>query len=113
MTISKAFALMTTVTANTKRRPSASGGIIGAPVTNLTSIKVTPLDPVDPELRDSIPGLAGKAELLQCYVAGGEDIQEGDILVVSNVDYPIRAVEDWYYGYESADYQVLILEEIK
>jgi hypothetical protein len=40
-----------TVTASTKRNPAVSGGKIGTAVTQVASLKCTPLDPVDAEAR--------------------------------------------------------------
>jgi hypothetical protein len=111
--MSKSFARMARVPASTKRRPEASGGLIGAPTTFIASLLCTPLDPVEPELRDTIPGLAGMQELLQTFVAGGLDIREGDILVVSNSEFPIRAVPDWYWPTEDSEYRILIVENQK
>jgi hypothetical protein len=113
MPIGKSFGKMASVSASTKRRPSASGGIIGDPVENLSSLSCTPLDPIDAELRDAIPGLAGKSELLQCMVRNDLDIQEGDLLVVSSTEYVIRAVEDLYWSPDGNDSMLLVLEEHK
>jgi hypothetical protein len=104
---------MASVTASTKRRPSASGGIIGVPVTNLSSLSCTPLDPIDAELRDTVPGLAGKSEILQSMVRNDLDIAEGDLLVVGAVEYVVRAVEDLYWSPDSNDSMLLVLEEHK
>ena len=111
MAVGRSFELMATVTASTKRRPAPSGGIIGAAETNISSLSCTPLDPVDPELRDMIPGLAGKGELLQAYIEGGLDIFEGDILVVDGSEYNIRAVGDWHWRADNENFVALILEE--
>lgn len=109
----KSFALFATVTASTKRRPDASSGLIGDATTNLSSLSCTPLDPVDPELVQRIPGLSGREELLQTFVQSGLDIVEGDTLVVSSTDYPIRAVGDWYWPHDELDYVRLIVEQPK
>lgn len=109
----KAFALFATVTASTKRRPDASSGLVGAATTNLSSLSCTPLDPVDAELVQRIPGLTGKEEILETFVQSGLDIQEGDTLVVSSTEYPIRAVEDWYWPGDKLDYLRLIVEQPK
>jgi hypothetical protein len=109
------FTLMATVSASTKRSPDISGGIIGAAETHIASLSCFPLDPVDPEIQQRIPNLAGAQELLQTFVQGGLDIDEGDILIVSSTEYPIRAVEDWSWPHDpnDADYQRLILEQPK
>lgn len=109
----KAFALFATVTASTKRRPDAASGLIGAAAEKIASLKCLPLDPVDAELRQRIPRLAGKEELLETFVQAGLDIIEGDILVVSSTEYPIRAVEDWYWPGDKLDYLRLVVEQTK
>ena len=108
------FSRMATVTASTKRAPAVSGGKRGAPTTNLTGLKVTPLDPVDPELRQRL-ALDTPHELLQTFVekvdGSSMDIREGDILVVGTTEYPIRAVAEWVY--RNGVYLQLILEDLK
>ncbi len=113
MVIGRTFARLASVTASTKRPPAPSGGIVGDAVENIASLKCTPLDPVDAELRDMIPGLAGKGELLQTFVENGLDIEEGDILVVGSAEYNIRAAGGWYWSPDAADFDQLILEEHK
>lgn len=64
------FSNIATVTASTKRSPAISGGKVGAPVTNIVIMKCTPLDPVDPEVRQRL-GLQTPHEVLQTYVPDG------------------------------------------
>ncbi len=89
-----------------------SGGKRKAPVTCVDSLSCTPLDPVDPELRGRL-GLETAHELLQTFVQGGLDIQEGDILVVGETEYPIRAVADWQWPPDGVDFLQLVLEDLK
>lgn len=103
---------MATVTASTKRPPAISSGIRGAATTNLSSLSCLPLDPVDAELRARV-AIDTPHELLQTFVQDGLDIAEGDILVVDSTEYPIRAVEDWYWGPDEENYLRLIVEELK
>lgn len=109
---SLAFRRMATVVALTVRPPALSGGKRGTPTTKLVTVRCTPLDPVDPELRQRM-AINTPNELLQTFVQGGLDIQEGDMLVVSGSTYPIRAVADWYWPGDSANYVHLILEQLK
>lgn len=104
------FSKLATVTASTKRLPAISGGKRGAAVTNLTGLACTPLDPVDPELRQRL-GLESPVSLLQTFVHGTNDIVEGDILVVSSVDYPIRSVADWTW--QGSRFQHLVVEDVR
>lgn len=55
------------VTASTKRSPGIVGGKVGTPVTSIASLTCTPLDPVDPELRQRL-GLQTPHEVLQVFV---------------------------------------------
>jgi hypothetical protein len=109
------FSKLATVTASTKRA-SVSGGKRGAPSMNLTGLSITPLDPADPATRAELQhrlGLGTPMELLQTFVAGALDIQEGDVLVVGSNEYPIRAVGDWAAGASASAYRRLIVEELK
>ena len=107
---SGSFALLATVTASTKRAPAPSSGKTGVAVTNIASLKCTPLDPISAELRNRLQ-IKTAYELLQTFVDNGADVREGDQLVVGSKTYPIRAVADWEFL--GADYRVLILEDLK
>ena len=106
------FALMATVTASTKRPPAIASGKRGVPATNIASLKCFPLDPISPELRQTL-ALNTPHEILQSYTEGGLDILEGDILAVGSSEYRIRAVGQWYWPMDSADYLYLVLEDLK
>jgi hypothetical protein len=103
---------MATVTASTKRLPAISDGKRGDPAEEISSLACTPLDPLAPEVIGS-PGIDAPRELLQTCVAGGLDIVEGDILVVSSVEYRVVSVGDWYWRAEDADTLLLTVEELK
>lgn len=109
---SKSFARAANVTASTKRPPSISGGKRGAPATNISSLSCTPLDPINPELRQRL-ALETPHELLQTFVDTALDIKEGDILVVSDTEYPIRAVGDWAAAASMPAYKWLVIEDLK
>ena len=109
------FRLFATVTASTKRPPAISSGKRGVAATNIASLQCTPLDPVDsvdPEIRQRLM-LNTPHEILQAFVEGGLDIVEGDILTVSSVDYPIRAVGQWLWPVDGTNTCYLILEDLK
>lgn len=99
-----------TVTASTKRAPALSSGKRGAPVAYVTSLLCTPLDPVDPELRQRL-ALNTPHELLQTFVREEYDIVEGDVLVVGSDEYPIRSCAEW--DWHGVEYRRLILEDLK
>jgi hypothetical protein len=112
--MSIAFVRQATVTASTKRPPAVTSGLRAAATTNVSSLKCTPLDPVDPatapDLRQRL-GTDAPHELLQTFVDKNVDIREGDILVVGSVEYPIKFVSDWVW--RNTTYRHLILEELK
>jgi hypothetical protein len=66
--ITRTFQRLATVEASTKRAPAFAGGKRGAPEVYLDSVLCSPLDPVDPELRQRL-GLSSPYELAQTYVA--------------------------------------------
>jgi len=106
------FGLLATASASTKRAPTISGGKRGAAAENLASLSCINLAPVDPEIRQRLM-LKTPHELLETWVEGGLDILEGDILVVGSAEYPIRAVAEWYWPEDAANYLHLILEDLK
>lgn len=103
------FGRLATVSASTKRAGFSSGRR-SAPVENIDSLDVTPLDPVSAELAQRL-ALDTPHELLQTFAEGSLDIQEGDILVVGSEEYPIRALEEWAWG-DVTCYR-LVVEELK
>lgn len=105
-----AFDRLATETASTKRSPTVSGGRRGTATTSVASLSCTPLDPVDPELRERL-ALSTPHELLQTYVRGDPDILEGDIFVSSGSEYPIRSCAEWKWS--SDVFLRLILEDLK
>ncbi len=107
---SGSFARLATVTASTKRAPSPTSGKTGVAETCIASLRCTPLDPISEELRLRYP-IKTAYELLQTYVDNGQDIVEGDQLVVGAKTYPIRAVADWEFL--GSPYRVLVLEDLK
>lgn len=104
------FLRAATITASTKRAPATSSGKRSAPVTHLTDIRVTPLDPVDAETRQRL-ALNTPHELLQAFADGGLDIVEGDLLVVGAVEYPVRSAGQW--AWRGSEYVHLVIEELK
>lgn len=112
MGISTTLRLAFNTTASTKRAAAPTGGVIPAPTENLASIKTTPLIPVDPELRARLD-LGTPYILWQVFTEGGQDIAEGDILVVDSVEYPIHKVADWSHWRPGVTVSHLVVEELK
>ena len=69
---SNSFTLMASVSCTTKRPPAVSSGKRGAPAENLTGLKCTPLDRVQPELTAQIPS-AMPYDTLQTFISDGTD----------------------------------------
>lgn len=109
--MSKLWARRLNVTASTKRSPAPVSGKVGAPVTNLASLRVSPLDPATNEVQARF-GSGAPEMLLQCF-ANAVDVRAGDRLVVGDKEYPIRGVADWAGMYPASAFKVLVLEDIR
>jgi hypothetical protein len=105
-----AFDKIATVTASTKRVGAIVSGLTPDPATNIATLAITPLMPVDADLAAAL-NLAFR-KVWQCFAKGTPDITEGDILVIGAVSYPIRAVEKWPWP-GTHDVYRLIAEEVE
>ena len=103
-----AFVRMATGRAVTKRPPALAGGRRGEPALHLADIACTPLDPVTAELAARL-GLETPHTLRQTFVDGTLDVAGGDVLVVGDRDYPVRAVEPYEWS-PGTTYLRLVLE---
>lgn len=101
--IDRTLEFLCTQTASTKR----SDG--GEPATNLASITIVPLLPLEWELAQTL-ALNSPRTAYQTFTEAGQDIEMGDVLVVDGVEYPIRAVADWPTDDE---YLHLVVEAVK
>jgi hypothetical protein len=100
------------VTATTKRAV-ATGQKRAAASAYLTGLTITPLQPVDPELRATLD-LSTPHELLRTTINDAPDILAGDVLVVGSVEYPIRSVAEWPAVSSGAGAHLeLIVEDLK
>lgn len=84
---------LATVTASIKRS-QFSEGKRSEPLLLFDNIKCTPFDPVDAKTRERLM-LKTPHELLQTFTAGMYDIRRGDLLVLADVEYPIKHVSRW------------------
>lgn len=90
-----------TVTASTKRNADLGSGRTGAPATNLASLAITPLWPLDGGAVQSLAISSPREYLMAFHVPDGEDlpdVAEGDMLTVAGIDYPIQYVDTWTDG---------------
>lgn len=115
MPSSPSFNRMAVVTASTKRPPALSGGKRGAPAAYLTGVRCLPLDTAEQQMVRTYAARSGQAldtplDMLQTMVDGNQDVKEGDILVVSGDEYPIRNINDWYW--RGSKFLHLLLERL-
>ena len=101
------WARAATTTASTKRETISNG--LSSLETNIASMNIYPLMPLDATLQN-YAGLDWR-ETFQTFVDGDEDVLEGDVLVVDDVEYPIRAVEEW--PWQGSYRKRLLVEQVK
>ena len=56
--------------------------------------------------------VTGNRKLRQTFAPGDYDVREGDVLVVDEVEYPIRSVADWAWA-GCGSYLQIVVEELK
>ncbi|MCL4867795.1 MAG: hypothetical protein KJ063_02405 [Anaerolineae bacterium] len=105
---------MAILTATTKRYPAVSSGLILAPVQHLTGLPVTPLQSVSAELalQANIQD-AHEVKKTYCFTNSQGalyDVREGDILVVSGVEYAIRSAAEFNRPGDGSYIRLLIQE---
>lgn len=105
-----------TTTASTKRPPAVSGGKVGAPAANLTGLKIVPLLPASADLVQEAQ-LKNPREGKVTYIFPDPeigntmpDVVEGDLLVVSGVEYLIHMVKEWQRPGEGNYLEVLVTQ---
>ncbi len=103
------FDQLSSVPASTKRSGGIVNGLETGYVENIASLRCLPLDPVEPEIAQSVEG--AWHEVLQTTCEGSLDILRGDILVVGSNEYEIRAISDWTWPPTGLVYQTLLLTE--
>lgn len=112
---STSFDRLAKVSASTKRQPPMVGQKRGAAVPHLEHLRCTPLDPAETEKARDVAFrlrqvLKSPFELLQT-ITEAKDIVEGDVLVVNDREYPIRAVSKWEW--RGTSYYTLLVEDSK
>lgn len=88
-----------TVTASTKRNADLGSGRTGATATNLSSLLITPLWPLDRDIITQLD-INSPREYKQCFHvpatgAALPDVVEGDVLTVASADYRVYYVGEW------------------
>lgn len=112
--ISNSMKRMMSFTVSTKRRPAVSSdGKQSGPVTYLTSLKVTPIDPLNTDEFHNIIiryKIESPHRLYACFAESTQDVRIGDIIVHGNREFTLKGCGDWYDGKEHL-YE-MILEEM-
>lgn len=112
--ISNSMKRMMSHTVSTKRRPPvSSNGKQGAPVTHLTSLKVTPIDPLNTDEFHNIViryKIENPQRLYACFSESTQDVRIGDVIVYGDREFNLKGCGDWYDGAEHL-YE-MILEEL-
>jgi hypothetical protein len=85
---------MASATASTKRNPAASSGKVGAAVTKLVGLKVTPVMPVGNEIVERYQ-LKSPRLTYVTYTQGSPDIAQGDLLVIATDEYKVIGAGPW------------------
>ena len=108
---SASFARLAKVTASTKRNALA-GGVRSGYTTNLASLKITPLAPLETtraaELHKRL-NIGAMFRLMECYAQGNPDVKDNDRLVIGAKEYAIRVVLPWSFN---GDTRVNIIIEV-
>jgi hypothetical protein len=104
------FQRMASATATVKRPAALVDGKRGAPALVAgVSLPVFPLMPLDAQTRQTIP-LDTPHRLLMTYTEGSSiDLNEGDLLVIDSVEYPVKRIARW--PYDEWYYYEIIVEE--
>ena len=113
---SASFTRIATETASTKRPPARSGGIAGAPATQIASLKCTrPVTPSNAHELEQTFQLGTLSTVKVCYVQDNLDVKTGDTLVIATGDFagefPIKYVG--LYGFGSDVRKELTIEVLK
>lgn len=103
-----------TVTASTKRPPAVSGGKVGSPATNLTSLLIVPLLPVGQDLIQEA-SLQNPREAKVTYAFADSDnvlpdVAEGDLLVVGGTEYLVNYVKEYPRPTVGSFLEILVLQ---
>lgn len=100
------------VQASTRRKTAiTSGGKGGTMAAYLTDLLITPLQPVDPEVRAQL-AIDTEHEVYQTFIANNPDIVRGDELVLTATGevLPIRSVPVW--DWRGHGFRPLIVERL-
>lgn len=106
---------LATVTASTKRAAMVNSKV-GVPSAYLSGLRCTPFYAVDTGRAGALVQryrINGGVTLLETFVVGRNDIDNGDILVVGGVEYVVREVATWDSDSLSEPYQRITVENLR
>ena len=107
---------LATITASTKRPPALSGGKVGSPATHLSSVQVLALLPASQELVQEAQLQSAREGKMTFAFANDSnvlpDILEGDLLVISSVEYPIKMVKEWVRPEGGSYLEILVTRKV-
>lgn len=86
------FAYLATIQASTKRASLTTGF-----AAYLYDLPCLPLAPLDAQTQQRID-LKTPHVTFQTYFQGQPDIRKGDLLVINEVEYPVKYVAPWPFG---------------
>lgn len=85
------FALLTTVTCDTKRAGAAGFAA------HLSNLKCTPLFPVSAETQTRLD-IQSPYKTFETFLQDNPDIKNGDLLVINTVEYEIKSAAPWAFA---------------
>ncbi|MCL4867757.1 MAG: hypothetical protein KJ063_02215 [Anaerolineae bacterium] len=85
--------------ASSKRPPALSGGKVGSPLPHLAQVQIVPLLPVGAELVEEAQLKSAREGKMTYAFADDQnrlpDICEGDLLIIGEIEYPVKMVKEW------------------
>ena len=113
--ISSSMKRMMRYTVSTKRRPAAdANGKQAAPVTHLTSLKTTPIDPLNTDEFHNLIlryNIQEPYRLFGCYCETTQDVAIGDVIVWNGREFLIKGCGIWNDGTETL-YEIILTEMV-
>jgi len=112
---SSPISFLTTVDASVKRYIVSNGVGAGSTTVVIPSLKVTQPTSIDYNTAQRVgtthrPVLESPFKFRMTLFSGDNDVQQGDIMTISSVNYPVRHVEKWPFVRIGQTRMVAILE---
>ena len=109
------FTRLATDTAIVKRYVIVAGKGVGSTTTVVPELAITPPANIDYNTAQRVgtthrPILESPYKFRMVLFEGVQDVEQGDIMTINSVDYPVRHVEDWTLIGAAQDRMIAILE---